>query len=104
MKINQIKVFMPASVEVELKDGNTHDIFVMVHLPTQTVLIPEDKDVALLADDADVFRAGIWKKFAEINQVKPTTISLPQEEWDAVGDIIGNSKQMVERAIKKARS
>lgn len=104
MKIKQIKFFIPASIEIELTNGGYRDILVMLHMPTKTILVPDDKDVAFLEDyDIESFEADVWSQVAEAHQIPSTPIPFPQDEWDAVGTIIGSSKQKVDNAIKKAR-
>jgi len=73
MIIKSLTPLLPANVVIELDDGAEHELFVMVHLPSSTVLVPDEKQYKLVKDHYEQF-----VKLIQTHLVKAPIIRLPE--------------------------
>lgn len=73
MKIKSVIFYMPATVSVEL-DNKEHDIFVMLHLASKSLFIPDVDEYKLIESFYDDFVDHVFKKL----QSNEPVINVPQ--------------------------
>jgi hypothetical protein len=73
MIIKNLTPLLPANVVVVLDDESEHDLFVMIHLLTGTVIVPDEKQYELIQDSCEQFTSLVQKHIA-----KAPVVEMPQ--------------------------
>ena len=103
MRITNLQTYMPATVSVELEDGESHEIYVLLNVVSRIVLIPDRDQYKLVEDKFEQFVSLLWGQMDEDTQPDIDPFELPDEITERIHLVRQESEEKVADAIKQER-